>query len=107
MSWALLEWRPQAPGLEVTHTLISNCRFAKKAHMGQSKVNVPVRDGKKRFFRATNSQHPGKAAVFRGCWVRFNEGERVDSVFKRSMPSDLIRGVDTGSPGKRVKQKEP
>ncbi|UPK06035.1 hypothetical protein [Bradyrhizobium sp. 170] len=24
----------------MTHTLFSNCRFAKKAHMGQSKVNV-------------------------------------------------------------------
>jgi hypothetical protein len=40
MSWALLEWRLSAPGLGMTHTPFSNCRFAKKAHMGQSKVNV-------------------------------------------------------------------
>src|SRR4029079_11010159 len=60
MSWALLGWRPQAPGLEVTHTLISNCRFAKKAHMGQSKVNVPVLDGKKGFFGPQTVNTPEK-----------------------------------------------
>src|SRR4029079_11540906 len=76
MSWALLGWRPQAPGLEVTHTLISNCRFAKKAHMGQSKVNVPVLDGKKKVFSGHKQSTPRKSSGFPGCWVRFNEGER-------------------------------
>jgi hypothetical protein len=37
-------------GLGMTHTPFSNCRFAKKAHMGQSKVNVPEPSSKKTVF---------------------------------------------------------
>jgi hypothetical protein len=50
MSWALLGDAFGRRGLGMTHTPFSNCRFAKKAHMGQSKVNVPEPSSKKTVF---------------------------------------------------------
>jgi hypothetical protein len=41
---------PLRAGLEVTLTLISNRRLAKRAHKGQSKVNVPFEWLKKAVF---------------------------------------------------------
>jgi hypothetical protein len=50
MSWALLGDAFGRRGLGMTHTPFSNCRFAKKAHMSQSKVNVPEPSSKKTVF---------------------------------------------------------
>jgi hypothetical protein len=48
----------------MTHTPFSNCRFAKKAHMGQSKVNVPKAwPEKKVFFRPEMTCIPESGAV--------------------------------------------
>jgi hypothetical protein len=41
----------------MTHTPFSNCRFAKKAHMGQSKVNVPQPSSKKTVFFRLGMTH--------------------------------------------------
>jgi hypothetical protein len=40
MSWALLGVAPSSAGFGDDSHAVSNCRFAKRAHMGQSKVNV-------------------------------------------------------------------
>ena len=41
---------PSSAGFRVDSHAVSNCRFAKKAHMGQSKVNVPKAWSKKTVF---------------------------------------------------------
>jgi hypothetical protein len=55
----------------MTHTPFSNCRFAKKAHMGQSKVNVfKAWPEKAVFFRPETTPIPESGAV-PGCWAQF------------------------------------
>jgi hypothetical protein len=61
----------------MTHTLFSNCRFAKKAHMGQSKVNVPKAWPKKAVFFRPDMTCITESGAVPGWWAQFNEDERL------------------------------
>jgi hypothetical protein len=51
----------------MTHTPFSNCRFAKKAHMGQSKVNVPKAWPEKAVFFGPEMTYITESGAVPGC----------------------------------------
>jgi hypothetical protein len=51
----------------MTHTPFSNCRFAKKAHMGQSKVNVPKAWPEKAVFFGPEMTYITECGAVPGC----------------------------------------
>jgi hypothetical protein len=84
----------------MTHTPFSNRRFAKKAHMGQSKVNVPKAWPEKTVFFGPDMTCITESGRRAGMLTRINEDERL----ALAVSSESRPGLDPGWIPLRVKK---